>query len=215
MKKFSEFLAESVRNYSYIIKLSFKPDNEMMAAIEEALQKYNLVSITQPKSLPIQRVDKDFPGINSPETYVFNVEVSYPAPSIFIQHTIAAVGFAFETVSVVTGEPDSMYFPAGQPSHFDSMNKEDDAVAKNTGDKPLLDKPYDVQNNEEISGENFGDTYNSKLVKNSIGSTDALIPKEFKKIKGSTLNDPEFKTGKDSAVGSRPTKKPSIKSFAR
>ena len=63
MKKFSEFLAESVRNYEYNIKLAFKPDNEMMTAIENALQKYNLVSITQPKSLPIQRVDKDFPGM--------------------------------------------------------------------------------------------------------------------------------------------------------
>ena len=113
MKKFSEFLAESVRTYKYIVKLSFKPDNEMMAAIENALQKYNLVSITQPKSLPIQRVDKDFPGVNSPETYTFDVEVSYPAPSIAIQHTIASVGFAFETVAVVTGEPESMYFPAG------------------------------------------------------------------------------------------------------
>ena len=215
MKKFSEFLAESMRNYSYKIFLSFKPDNEMMAAIENALQKYNLVSITQPKSLPIRKIDQNFPGVNSPETYVFNVEVSYPAPSIAIRHTIASVGFAFETVSVVTGEPDSIYFPAGQPSHFDSMNKENDAVVKNRDGKPLLDKPYDPQNNEEISGENFGDTYNSKLVKNSMGSTDQVIPKEHKRIKGKTLNDGEFKIGKDSAMGSKPVKKPAVKSFAR
>jgi hypothetical protein len=215
MKKFSEFLAESVRNYKFIVKLSFKPDNEMMTAIENALQKYNLVSITQPKSLPIQRVDKDFPGMNSPETYTFEAETAYPSSQNMLRHTIASVGFAFETVCVLTGEPDSMYFPDGQPSHFDSMNKENDSVAKNTGKSALLDSNYDPQNNEEISGENFGDTYNEKLVKNSIGSTDQLIPKEFKKIKGKTLNDPEFKIGKESAMGSSPVKKPVIKSFAR
>ena len=80
MKTFSQFLAESVRNYIYNVKLSFKPDNETMTKIEQALAKYNVVSITAPRSLPIQRVDKDFPGINSPETYVFTVEVAYPAP---------------------------------------------------------------------------------------------------------------------------------------
>jgi hypothetical protein len=187
----------------------------MMTAIENALQKYNLISITKPKSLPIQRVDKDFPGLQSPETYVFNVEVSYPASQDTIRHTIASVGFAFETVAVLTGKPNDMYFPDGEESHSDSMNKEGDAAAKNTSEKPLLEKPYDVQNNEEISGENFGDTYNEKLVKNSIGSTDQLIPAEFKKTKGKTLNDAEFKVGKDSAVGSTKVKKQVVKSFAR
>ena len=169
MKKFSEFLAESIRNYKYTVKLSFRPDNEAMTAIENALQKYSLVSITQPKSLPIQRVDKDFPGMNSPETYTFDVEIAYPAPAEFVRHTIASVGFQFEQLYVYTGEPNSIYFPAGVPSNFDSMNTENDNVAANTSDKPLLQKPYDPQNNEEISGENFGDGYNEKLVKNSIG----------------------------------------------
>jgi hypothetical protein len=203
MKKFSEFLAESVRNYEYNVKLAFLPDNEMMSAIENALQKYNLVSITKPKSLPIQRVDKDFPGLKAPETYVFKVELEYPSSANMIRHTIASVGFQFEQVAV------------SSPQHDDSMNKENDDVAKNTSDTPLLQKPYDPQNNEEISGENFGDDYNERLVKNSIGSTDALIPKEFKRTHGKTLNDKEFKIGDKSAVGSVTVKKPPVRSFAR
>lgn len=203
MKKFSEFLAESVRNYSYNVKLAFKPDNEMMTAIENALQKYNLVSITQPKSLPIQRVDKDFPGLKTPETYVFTVELEYPSSANMIRHTIASVGFAFEQVAVSSSQYDA------------SMDKENDDVAKNTSDKALLDRPYDPQNNEEISGETFGDAYNERLIKNSIGSTDQVIPKEFKKTKGKTLNDKEYKIGEKSAVGSTKVSKPPVKSFAR
>ena len=215
MKKFSEYLSESVRNYEYIIKLAFKPDNETMAAIEDALQKYNLVSITQPKSLPIQRVDKDFPGLQNPETYMFKASISYPAPAEFVRHTIGMVGLALENVCVLTGEPNSIYFPAGVPSNFDSMNTENDAVAANTSETPLLQKEYDPQNNVEVSGENYGDGYNERLVKNSIGSTDQLIPKSMKKITGKTLNDKEFKIGKESAVGSTKVTKPVVRSFAR
>jgi len=203
MKKFSEFLAESVRNYEYNVKLAFKPDNEMMGAIENALQKYSLVSITAPKSLPIQRVDKDFPGFKAPETYVFTVELAYPSSANMIRHTIASVGFQFEQVAV------------SSPQHDASMDKEDNDVAANTSDKALLDRPYDPQNNEEISGENFGDNYNDRLVKNSIGSTDQMIPREFKRTNGKTLNDKEFKIGKESAVGSKQNKIPPVKSFAR
>jgi hypothetical protein len=211
MKLFSEFLAENIRKYEYNVKLSFKPDNEMMAAIENVLQKYNLSSITQPKSLPIARIDKDFPGMIAPEIYVFKVEVDYPASTDMIRHTIASVGFAFETVAV-----SSASLTWGINKDHDTADAEQEAsIAKNTGDKPLLDSPYDPQNNEEISGENFGDTYNSRLVKNSIGSTDQIIPREFKKIKGAQLTDAEYKIGKESAVGSTVNKLPPIKSFAR
>src|SRR6516165_5643223 len=141
MKKFSEYLAESTRNYEYNIKLAFKPDDLMMNAIETALQKYHLVSITKPKSLPIQRTDKDFPGINSPETYLFKVAVTYPAPAEFIRHTISLLGMAFEQINVTTGEPNSIYFNPNQPSHDQSMEDEDNNMAKNTSETPLLQKP--------------------------------------------------------------------------
>ena len=211
MKKFSEFLMEHIRNYEYQVKLSFLPDNEMMTAIENALQKYNLISITKPKSLPISKIDRDFPGMRAPETYVFNVEVSYPASSDTIRHTIAGVGFAFEQVAVAS----TSLAPGLTTDHVTSVEQEEEKIDANTRRHALLDKDYEPQNNVEISGENFGDTYNEKLVKNSIGSTDQMIPASFKKTKGKTLNDEEFKVGKDSAVGSKKVPKPIVKSFAR
>ncbi|VVC05202.1 Uncharacterised protein [uncultured archaeon] len=203
MKKFSEYLAESVRTYRFQVKLAFFPDNVMINAIENALQKYSLVSITKPRSLPIQRVDRDFPGTNSPETYAFEVELEYPAPAHFVQHTIANAGFALEQVCVK------------DPDHEASIEKEENAIAKNTEDAPLLLKDYDPQDNEKISGENFGDAYNKRFVKDSIGSTDQIIPKVFKEFKGKTTNDPEYTIGTKSAVGSTKVTMPVVKSFAR
>ncbi len=216
MKRFSEYLAESTRNYSYIVKLAFKPTEEMMNKIEQVLAKYDLVSITNVKSLPIKKMDQDFPNIKNPETYSFNIEVSYPAPAHFIKHTISSLGLAMEEVCVLSGSPDgSLYFPNSQPSHSESMNKEEEDIEKNTSETPLLQKNYDPQDNAVISGENYGDSYNDKLVKNSIGSTDQMIPVSFKKTKGLTLNDPRFKIGTKSAMGSEKPKLPTIKSFAR
>lgn len=202
MKKFSEYLLESVKEYKWNVKLSFKPDSEVLDKIERALGKYNLVSITAPKSLPIKRVDKDFPGINSPETYVFTINTAYPSTPRQIQRTIAALGLALETISVT------------DVIHDEVTAAEEDLIALNTSDGgSLLQTELTKDNNKEITDNNYGDKYNEKLVKNSIGSTDQLIPKEFKKIKGQTLND--LPAGKDSAMGSKQNKIPTVKSFSR
>lgn len=203
MKKFSEYLIESVRNYLYTVKLSFKPSDEVLSKIEQALAKYELVDITSVRSQPIKRVDVDFPGISNPETYIFNVSVAYPAPAEFIRHTIASVGLELETVVVSNTE------------HEASMDEEDNNIAKNTSDKALLDQNYPKQDNKVIADDNYGTAYNEKLVKNAAGSTDQIIPKELRKEKGKTLNDPEFKTGTKSAVGSTKNTLPKVTSFAR
>jgi hypothetical protein len=201
MKKFSEFLAESIKNYSYSVKLNFKPDNDLLSKIEQALAKYELIDITGVTSQPIQRVDKDFPGIKNPEVYVFKVTVAYPAPAEFIRHTISSIGLELENVCVTNTE------------HDDSMNKENDAVAKNTSDKALLDQDYPKDDNKVIADDNYGDEYNSRLIKNSAGATDQIIPKELRKVKGNTLND--IPVGTKSAMGSVKPTIPTVRSFAR
>jgi hypothetical protein len=200
MKKFSQYLTEQKHNYSYRVKLAFKPTPEDMQKIEDVLQRYTVLSISSPKSLPIQAVDKSFPGINSPETYMFEVTVEYPASADFVRHTISNVGFDFQNVSVV------------DILHDQSIERDDQAIASN---KNLLGSDYPKDDNAKISKDNFGDEYNENFVKNSIGSTDKMIPKNLKDIKGKTLNDPEYPIGKDSAVGTNPPTKPAIKSFAR
>ena len=207
MKKFSEFLAESIRNYLYIVKISFLPDNDTMDKIEQALSKYTVVNISKPVSRPISRIDDDFPGVLAPETYQFTVEVAYPASEDMIRHTIANIGLALEqVVCKVTA------------SHDESVAAEEAAIAKNTGEKAWLDTDYEGQNNSKISAENYGGDYNEKLIKNSIGSTQQIIPKDLKKHQeignnGKTLND--IPIGDKSPVGSVKNQKPSVKSFAR
>lgn len=200
MKLFSEYLTESSQNYQYLIKLNFKPDNDVLNKIEQALAKYDLVDITTPRSLPILRFDKDFPGDSNPEIYVIDCTVAYPASAEAIRHTIASIGLALQQVAVLN------------PAYEISRELEDAGIAANTGDKALLDTDYAPQDNKKISDDNFGQSYNDKLVKNSIGSTNQLIPSNLKKIKGKTLND--IPVGKNSPM-SKPNKLPKVTSFAR
>ncbi len=207
MKKFSDFLAESIRNYRYNIKINFKPEADTLDKIEQALQKYTVASISTPRSLPIMRVDKDFPGINNPETYVITVELMYPTSSDMVRHTVASLGLALESVVVSNVE------------HDESLATEESEIAGNTSEQALLDREYPAQDNKKISKENYGDDHIQDFVANVIGSTDQMIPKDLKKKlqdrSGETLNDPKFTIGKKSAMGSNKVNLPVVKSFSR
>lgn len=216
MKKFSQYLTESTRNYEYIIKFAgVNPNDDMLHKISDALDKYNLVSMLPVKSLPIRQHDKDFPSMENPEVYTTKIQVTYPAPAEFIRHTIASLGLAFQDVYVATGEPNgSLYFPYGpHVSHEACMQAEEDGQEKNTTNAPILSRQYDIQDNEEISGDHYGTDYNHRLIKNSIGSTEQMIPKAFKDIPAKFLGDDEV--GLKSAMGSTKTKIPTVRSFAR
>jgi len=212
MKKFSQYLTESKHTYDFVVKLAFKPDEEMLSEIEKALAKYTLVHISSVRSLPIQREDLDFPHIKNPEVYTFEISTEYPVPFENIRHTIASIGLKFEEVVVKTAEPkDSLYFPKGMADRFKGTENQKNDVIDDSG--RLLGRDYIPQNNAEISEQNFGTEYNKKLVKNSIGSTQSVIPSEFKVKKDALLGDDEV--GTKSAMGSTKVKKPVIKSFAR
>jgi len=201
MKLFSQLLKESVRTYNYSIKLNFNPTDDVMDKIEQALAKYQLVDISKPKSRPISRVDKDFPGLN-PEVYTIDVSLAYPGSSNMVRHTVASIGLELQNVAVVSTD------------HEASVDAEENLIDTNDAEGiALLDKAEPKQDNKKISEENFGDAYNERLIKNSIGSTDQIIPKELKKIKAETTND--LPIGKKSAMGSVKPKIPTVKSFAR
>lgn len=201
MKLFSQFLAESVRTYNYTIKLNFKPNEDVLNKIESVLGKYNLVDVSAPKSKPISRVDKNFPTEKNPEVYSIDIKTEYPASANMIRHTISLIGLELQDVVVVSTD------------HQNSIDNEESELEKNTSEKALLDQDYPKQDNKKISDENFGSEYNSKLVKNSLGSIDQIIPKELKKNKAETTND--LPTGNKSAMGSVKTNIPNVKSFAR
>lgn len=198
MKSFIEYLTESRKQYKLTIKLSFKPEDKLIDAIEKTLGRFDLDSISRAKSLPIKKLDPHFPKMSSPETYAIDVVLNYPATTEMIKNTLLQVGLSLEHVCVIG------------TNHYNSFEKDEENREKNTSDAPLLLRDLEPGLSDIKVAELSGDEYNKKLVKNSMTKRP--------KIKGApptadTTNN--YPTGDKSPVGSTKNKLPKVVSSAR
>jgi hypothetical protein len=83
MKSLHAYIAERNTTYDFRIKVAKQNPDEIMEDIKNALNAYELVSITKPKSLPIQE-HREFPKWGPCECWQFEAELAYPvtAPQI-------------------------------------------------------------------------------------------------------------------------------------
>lgn len=197
MKTFRAYLEESKQDYKFTIKVAFKPSDELLDQIEKALARFDLISISKPKSLPIQKIDSDFQGIYCPETYAIQAALRYPATPQVIQNVLSQINMDLELVNIV------------DTNHDESVTKEQEEIEKNA-DGALLGKEYEKQDNKAITDANFGADYNEKLIKNSVKGTSSAVPNPPKPAE--TTND--LPQGKQSAMGSTKNKLPKVDSFA-
>ncbi len=83
MKSLHEYIAERNKNYSFRIKLAKQDPKEVMEDIKNALNAYELVSITTPKSLPVME-HREFPKWGACECWQFEATVAYPTTAVQI-----------------------------------------------------------------------------------------------------------------------------------
>lgn len=197
MKLFSDYLMESHKKYNFTIKLTFKPDAALLDKIESALGRFDLDSIGKVQSLPIRKVDKDFPMIQNPEIYQFQVVLNYPASIEFVRNTLSQIGIEMEQVCVVSTD------------HLNSVQTELDDTEANTSNEPLLMKDLDSNSKLTPQKDMMGDEYNKKLVKNS--GTSRIKPLKGWADPAKTTNDSPM--GDKSPVGTTVNKRPVPKSF--
>lgn len=83
MKSLHAYIAERNTNYEFRIKVAKQNPSEVMEEIKNALDAYELVNITAPKSLPIQE-HREFPKWGACECWQFEATVAYPTTSVQI-----------------------------------------------------------------------------------------------------------------------------------
>lgn len=79
MKKFSDFLAESQKQYEFRIKVAGMLDNEQLDKIEMGLEKWGLQTLGKPKVTPIQKHPVDFSNLKEIEVSIMDLVIDYPA----------------------------------------------------------------------------------------------------------------------------------------
>ena len=78
MKSLKSYLIESEQTYKFRIKMAHECSDERMEALETALEKYELKSLSKPKKTPIQEHPMDFQTLNNAEVFIMDAEVNYP-----------------------------------------------------------------------------------------------------------------------------------------
>ena len=88
MKSLQEYIASRNQPYEFRIKLAkINPKGDIMERIKNALDAYELHTVTTPKSLPIQE-HREFPKWGPCECWQFEATVNYPTTPVQIAQLI-------------------------------------------------------------------------------------------------------------------------------
>jgi len=78
MKKFTEYLAESTKQWDFRIKVAGEFTTEQAKTMEALLVKYHVTSFKKIGVTPIQLLPLDFPKIRNSEVTIYEASVNYP-----------------------------------------------------------------------------------------------------------------------------------------
>ncbi len=195
MKSFKEYLTESTQTYDYRIKLAGDISKDQIKAFEEALVKFDVIKMSEPKTTPVQEDPLDFPGLKNQEVSIFDITLNYPASADQLIEMAKSTGINPNNVKVINKQfADSWEANEGQPAE----------------QAPLLEKDYDPQNKEQKeASEQYGDP--SKYIKNADKSKFEIAGGKTPAAK--TTN--QLSMGTKSAMGSTKNVLPVVKSAAR
>ena len=111
MSTFKDYLTESTKSYDYKIKIAGEPKDIDKNALETALQKFDLASMSAGKSTPIMSLPLDFPRLSNESVTIFDVTTNYPESARVMQEYLSDVLRIPATHIVVRkpGEPTEEY----------------------------------------------------------------------------------------------------------
>ena len=78
MSTFKDYLTESTKSYDYKIKIAGAKKDIDINALETALQKFDLASMSAGKTTPIMTLPLDFPALSNEQVTIFDVTTNYP-----------------------------------------------------------------------------------------------------------------------------------------
>ena len=78
MSTFKDYLTESAKSYDYKIKIAGASKDIDKNALETALQKFDLASMSAGKTTPIMTLPLDFPALSNEQVTIFDVTTNYP-----------------------------------------------------------------------------------------------------------------------------------------
>jgi hypothetical protein len=197
MKSLHEYIASRNQPYEFRIKLAnINPKGEVMERIKHALDAYELVTVTAPKSLPIQE-HREFPKWGACECWQFEATVNYPTTPVQIAQLIRErAGINPEWICVYGKQQ------AESNEAFEAYGKD------HTGSLLLNGELQDVPGAQELVGEKRTDSMLKELEKQSpqmiaLESDPALTSTRAKEKTKPAATTNQLPQGSKSPIGSQ------------
>jgi hypothetical protein len=203
MKSLHDYIAERNSNYSFRIKVAKQNPKDIMEEIKNALDAYELVDITAPKSMPVQE-HREFPKWGPCECWQFEATVAYPTTQVQIAQLLKErTGMQAEWVCVYGKQQ------ADDNDAFEAYGKD------HTGSLLLDDKLKDVPGAQDLVGNKRKDSLLKELDKASVmlegpGEPDLVTARAREKTPPAQTTN-QLPQGTKSPVGSQQNKLPKVK----
>tara|TARA_Y200000002_G_C22420919_1_gene553872 strand:- start:52 stop:558 length:507 start_codon:yes stop_codon:yes gene_type:complete len=154
MKSFKSYLVENEQTYKFRLKIAEMLDDERMDALESALEKYEVASISKPKKTPIQEHPMDFQTLNNAEVFIMDAELKYPVTANSL----------YEYITQVVGVPAS-HLVVINSDHPEEIAREEAIKEQDAEYISKLDDPDYKDAKDVKASDSFGDEYNGNMLK--------------------------------------------------
>ena len=178
MSTFKDYLTESTKSYDYKIKIAGEPKDIDKNALETALQKFDLASMSAGKSTPIMTLPLDFPRLSNEQVTIFDVTTNYPE-SPRVMHEYLSDLLRIPMTHIVVKKP-------GEPS--EQYQDEMQVATKSEYATKLQD--IEMKDAPKVNpDEHTGDKYNMGLLKELL--KDREVNKDAPKEKENIMSKEE------------------------
>jgi hypothetical protein len=204
MKSLHEYIASRNQPYEFRIKVAKQNPNDIMEEIKNALDAYELVSVTKAKSLPVME-HKEFPKWGSCECWQFEATVNYPTTPVQIAQLLRErTGMNADWVCVYGKQQ------AEQNDYAEAYGKDHEGAL-------LLDGELkDIAGAQELVGDKRRDSMLKELDAQSprltaLKSNDELVKTRAKERTKPAATTNQIPQGNTSPLGMHKPKLPPIK----
>ena len=122
MKTFHQYIVESERTYNYRIKILGDVPAGFVKNLEEKMAQFDVVNMSRPKTTPVQKLIKDFPGEENQSMTFVDVNFRYPAIEPQIKQLAQLLGFNPNHIAMQTREYDESI--SNEISSIEAQNKD-------------------------------------------------------------------------------------------
>ena len=199
MNSLHAYIAERNTNYEFRIKVAKQNPKDIMEEIKNALDAYELVSVTTPKSLPVME-HREFPKWGACECWQFEATVAYPTTAVQIAQLLRErTGMQAEWVCVYGKQQ------ADQNDYAEAYGKD------HTGSLLLDNELKDVAGAQDLVGDRRKDSMLKELeqhapVMSALKSNDELVKTRAAERTKPALTTNQIPQGVKSPVGSNQNK---------